>query len=489
MAKNKIYRYVYAGIALVMAWFIEGCAGSKPAQTAPEPPQKQRNTNAPAPRSESVIENSRGYKAEESELKNPPQWVQNGEESLPKTKGPYYFQAKGEGSTIAEASRIAENEVKRQIGSYILSPLQVEAAVEGETRTIKDSQKTSRETKEELAEQDYIIKWIQSSASFSDVHWEDDYWERHKTGNTETIRYWVRYSITEEHVAAARSQITRQYDIAQKEADDFIKLKDRLEKVLSLLERLSFLDQENQYRKQYENLLIIQTQWQELTTLREHPDYIKKGNELTAGIRYYDPTDSKRQIKQENERLRIQQEIAINERKLLEEQYQSGGGVHKNDGSVPVSRFTQLTVGTTRLQIGKMVTNGDFSSFLDSTDRPNLFARNLVKDNPAVNVSWLEAVLYCNWLSAREGLGAYYIVTEKRVQTGGDRKGYRLLTMEEINRGLDRKVIKPEDVTYTAVLSSESDKAYRFDPGTQELRAVDSSFPTNNIGFMVVRQY
>ncbi len=53
-------------------------------------------------------------------------------------------------------------------------------------------------------------------------------------------------------------------------------------------------------------------------------------------------------------------------------------------------------------------------------------------DQPVVNVSWLEAALYCNWLSRREGLPLFY-VEERGLVTGIDldAHGYRLPTEAE----------------------------------------------------------
>ena len=53
-------------------------------------------------------------------------------------------------------------------------------------------------------------------------------------------------------------------------------------------------------------------------------------------------------------------------------------------------------------------------------------------DQPVVNVSWNDAALYCNWLSRRDGLPLFYVVTNGEV-TGWnpDAHGYRLPTEAE----------------------------------------------------------
>ncbi len=53
-------------------------------------------------------------------------------------------------------------------------------------------------------------------------------------------------------------------------------------------------------------------------------------------------------------------------------------------------------------------------------------------DHPAVRVSWLDAVDYCNWLSARDGLTPFYVSTQDQgVQVDLEANGYRLPTEGE----------------------------------------------------------
>ena len=52
-------------------------------------------------------------------------------------------------------------------------------------------------------------------------------------------------------------------------------------------------------------------------------------------------------------------------------------------------------------------------------------------EKPVVNVSVLDALLYCNALSKREGLAPYYNITGTNVSVFADSNGYRLPTAEE----------------------------------------------------------
>ncbi|MDR1971231.1 MAG: SUMF1/EgtB/PvdO family nonheme iron enzyme [Treponema sp.] len=52
-------------------------------------------------------------------------------------------------------------------------------------------------------------------------------------------------------------------------------------------------------------------------------------------------------------------------------------------------------------------------------------------DHPAVNLSWLDAVRYCNWLSGKEGLQAAYTISGEDVRWDRSAPGYRLPTEAE----------------------------------------------------------
>ncbi len=52
-------------------------------------------------------------------------------------------------------------------------------------------------------------------------------------------------------------------------------------------------------------------------------------------------------------------------------------------------------------------------------------------ERPVINVSWLEAVKYCNWLSAANGMQNYYTIENDEVQINQDVLGYALPTEAE----------------------------------------------------------
>jgi len=78
-------------------------------------------------------------------------------------------------------------------------------------------------------------------------------------------------------------------------------------------------------------------------------------------------------------------------------------------------------------------TNKQFRAFKKSHSAGNYKNKSLDANKaPAVNITWQEAALYCNWLSKREKLDPFY-QTKSGFVSGynGDANGYRLLTEAE----------------------------------------------------------
>lgn len=79
------------------------------------------------------------------------------------------------------------------------------------------------------------------------------------------------------------------------------------------------------------------------------------------------------------------------------------------------------------------VTNGQYQAFNQDHSSGNHQGRSLDGANqPVVNLSWQQAALYCNWLSAQEGLEPFYQTTRGFVSgVNEESTGYRLMTEAE----------------------------------------------------------
>jgi formylglycine-generating enzyme required for sulfatase activity len=79
------------------------------------------------------------------------------------------------------------------------------------------------------------------------------------------------------------------------------------------------------------------------------------------------------------------------------------------------------------------VSNTEFLAFASGHDSGEFQEQVLNKaDLPVVNVSWVEAALYCNWLSDKEGLPRFYVIEFGKVKgINAQATGYRLPTEAE----------------------------------------------------------
>ena len=81
----------------------------------------------------------------------------------------------------------------------------------------------------------------------------------------------------------------------------------------------------------------------------------------------------------------------------------------------------------------KEVTNSQFREFLGNHDSGQFGGESLNEaDQPVASVSWFESVLYCNWLSRRDGLEKFYLIKYGELfGINTEANGYRLPTEAE----------------------------------------------------------
>jgi formylglycine-generating enzyme required for sulfatase activity len=102
-------------------------------------------------------------------------------------------------------------------------------------------------------------------------------------------------------------------------------------------------------------------------------------------------------------------------------------GRRANEVLVPVTLTKPFFIGA------KEVSNKEFMRFRrDHISGDGVHASLAANNNPVVSVSWADAVEYCNWLSAEEGLTpAYQKRFEKWERVAPTPNGYRLPTEAE----------------------------------------------------------
>jgi formylglycine-generating enzyme required for sulfatase activity len=107
------------------------------------------------------------------------------------------------------------------------------------------------------------------------------------------------------------------------------------------------------------------------------------------------------------------------------------GDDRKPQHEVGISAFYLGTYEVTQLQY--RIVMGDNPSYFSSTGRGwEQIAGNLTDNYPVENVSWLDAVRFCNSLSEKDGLKPYYVIIEDDIRIPDlNGSGYRLPTEAE----------------------------------------------------------
>ncbi len=117
--------------------------------------------------------------------------------------------------------------------------------------------------------------------------------------------------------------------------------------------------------------------------------------------------------------------------------YVEGGSFYMGSAPGESGRMTdeapQHTVKLSPFFIGAYeVTFAEYDAFCEATSRPKPSDQGWGRGSrPAINVSWLDAVAYCNWRSQKEGLQPVYTITGADVRMDRSKNGYRLPTEAE----------------------------------------------------------
>ena len=122
--------------------------------------------------------------------------------------------------------------------------------------------------------------------------------------------------------------------------------------------------------------------------------------------------------------------------------------IYKNSAGITMRLFTKpgvVTMGAPRHEKGQranefqrkiQLTKAFYAALYETTVSQFSFYKGAASkeksDTPVTNVSWLEAVGFCNWLSVKEGLHPFYVLKNGRYRgVNSLADGYRLLTEAE----------------------------------------------------------
>ncbi len=136
----------------------------------------------------------------------------------------------------------------------------------------------------------------------------------------------------------------------------------------------------------------------------------------------------------------------------------------------------------------------EYDAYYDATGTTKLDDESWGRGSrPVINVSWLDAVSYCNWRSEHEGFQKVYTISEKNVTANWNANGYRLPTEAEWefaarSRGKDEKwsgTSNESDLTNFANFCDKNCEGWWKKEGLDDsynYTAPVGSYSTNNIG-------
>jgi formylglycine-generating enzyme required for sulfatase activity len=112
-------------------------------------------------------------------------------------------------------------------------------------------------------------------------------------------------------------------------------------------------------------------------------------------------------------------------------------------------------------------------------------------NRPVINVSWFDAVEYCNWLSEKQNLTKVYTISGDKVTADWSATGYRLPTEAEweyaarqrgqkVRFGNGKDIADPSEINFDG--SADYKKTYSVSGQYREKTTPVGSFPANSLG-------
>lgn len=105
-------------------------------------------------------------------------------------------------------------------------------------------------------------------------------------------------------------------------------------------------------------------------------------------------------------------------------------------------------------------------------------------DNPVTNVSWYDAITFCNELSIKNELKPAYILKSDHIYLDKESNGYRLPTAKEWECASNSKKTNILEWTYDY---DENNEIYRVIKGSDESNNMLPSSSSDNVSFKIVK--
>jgi hypothetical protein len=446
------------------------------------------------------------------------------------------------GEAISDAQRKVAQHIQVGLISLLSSSTQdTLTATQTEGGTVVQQKGRDELIMNVVASSDVVIRGLNSKENF---------WERYeKVGKDGAVReyytYYVLASIPETEIAEERARLATMQDFEAEQKRNLDKRLQEYDSAKEILNQLDYRASEALYNGTYFRLRSIVTVIENMKFSDNDSELRDKQKKLleTAKIDIdrFDPQNQQRQIvrmletkvadlNRQIDRLKNDHggvvrdkevEIQLKDEKIASLQGQLDitlrdlkmeiNNLHSR-GVTFVSQYTLfaypprpnerlVALDENSVYIASIpVSNREFSSFLTATNGNNVSTDSSALESSVVNVSWIQAAAYCNWLSRLYGYGEYYAIGGGTVRINGRGNGYRLPDRNEILAGLKNGVIEPESLITRGILGSGTDLgsmyAYRLleeSSGTEDIesllgeRILSGSEYDVETGFRVVR--
>lgn len=267
-----------------------------------------------------LISNSNGYdyntNRNELLIKEQPDWLNKGmyQETLP--DGNYFYvvgsylgnikEVNADKADIAESKAVID--AKTQVAGYLFSEVAANSAdiitEENQAKEITVNGKTKSVSRGESYDSMYIDSYIKSAASFSGLVLNDRFFNliEDTKKNKRYYNYWCRFRISEENLKKAQEEIEEKKNLASDERTYFAQLKTECLYTIRLLQNTDFLEQEDQFKSLYFELVSLNSELRNLTYFGKQDladanrrDYESLVKHVAEILDEYDPSDIQKQ--------------------------------------------------------------------------------------------------------------------------------------------------------------------------------------------------